>query len=110
MFLRSAHNAGFEVPVEYVNEGIDYMLRCYNPDTGGFRYGNYGETAETRGTTGAGIVTLFLSGRYDDEIERNSGAWLLQRNYSDYNRSRIAYDRYFYGVYYCSQAAYQLGG
>jgi len=31
MFLRSAHNAGFEVPVEYVDEGIDYMLRCYNP-------------------------------------------------------------------------------
>jgi len=110
MFLRSAHNAGFEVPVEYVNEGIDYMLRCCNPDTGGFRYGNYRETAETRGTTGAGIVTLFLSGRYNDEIERKSGAWFLHRNYSDYNRSRIVYDRYFYGVYYSSQAAYQLGG
>ena len=110
MFLRSAHNAGFDVPVEWVDEAIDYILRCYNPQTGGFRYGNYGETAETRGTTGAAIVTLFLSGRYNDEIERRSGAWLLQRNYTEYNRSRIEYDRYCYGVYYCSQAAYQLGG
>lgn len=109
MFLRSAHNAGFEVPQNWVDEALDYMERCFEPRSGGFVYSLI-ERRASRGTTGAGIVSLFFGGRYDAEIESLAGEWLMRQEFTRYNRSRISGDRYFYGAYYCSQAAFQLGG
>jgi len=109
MFMRSAHNAGFEVPKPSVDLAIDYVRQCFNERTGGFQYASHQTTQITRGMTGAGVLSLFLTGNYDDRIERMSGAWILQQEFTRYNRSR-SHDRYFYAAYYCSQAAYQLGG
>ena len=109
MFLRSAHNAGFEVPEKWVAESMAYVRRCFDARTGGFRYANNNARQITRGVTGAGILCLFLSGQYDEDIERKSGAWLMRQSFTRFNTAP-AHDRYIYAAYYCSQAAYQLGG
>ena len=109
MFMRSAHNAGFKVPKEYVDEAVVYVRSCYIPSTGEFRYTSHSNPRTTRGMTGAGVLCLFLTGNYDNAIELKTGAWLLRQSFTRYNTAP-AHDRYFYAAYYCSQAAYQLGG
>ncbi len=109
MFMRSAHNAGFNVPRSFVDDTIAYVRRCYVPQTGEFRYTLHRSLHTTRGMTGAGVLCLFLTGNYDDEIERASGDRLLQMPFTKFNTAK-SHDRYFYAAYYCSQAGYQLGG
>jgi hypothetical protein len=110
MFYRSAKNAGFDVPQKYVDEALQFVRRCYDPATGGFRYSLYtGGTYITRAMTGAGVLSLFLGGRYDADIEARSGQWILAHRFSTY-RPLNTHDRYFYSAYYCSQAAFMLGG
>ena len=41
MFLRSAKNAGFEVPSKPIDEATDYVLRCFRPDYGTFNSVSY---------------------------------------------------------------------
>jgi hypothetical protein len=111
MFLRSAKNAGFEVPQEFVDRALDFIRRCYDPSTGGFHYSLVPpRTYYTRGATGAGVLSLFLSGKYDAEIERGAGAWILSHPFRPYNNTINSSDHYHYAVYYCSQAMFQLGG
>jgi hypothetical protein len=111
MFLRSARNAGFDVPAAHVNEALDFVERCYQPTSGSFSYALYANgRMPTRATTGAGVLCLFLSGRYDPQIEAGAGRWILAHPFERYNGSMHATDRYFYSAYYCSQAAFQLGG
>jgi prenyltransferase beta subunit len=111
LFLRSAKNAQFDVPVDYVDEALAFVRNCYQPETGAFTYAMYTNgRVPTRATTGAGVLCLFLSGRYDREIERKSGRWILEHPFRPYNGSLHVTDRYFYSAYYCSQAAFQLGG
>jgi hypothetical protein len=110
MFYRSAKNAGFDVPVNYVEEALQFVHRCYDPQSGGFRYSLYtGGTYITRAMTGAGVLSLFLAGKYDADIEARSGQWLIDHRFSDF-RPLNTHDRYFYSAYYCSQAALMLGG
>jgi hypothetical protein len=111
MFLRSARNAGFDVPVADVNEALDFVRRCYRPNEGSFGYALYANgRMPTRATTGAGVLSLFLSGKYDPQIAAGAGRWILAHPFDRYNGSMHATDRYFYSAYYCSQAAFQLGG
>ena len=111
MFLRSAKNAQFDVPEDYVDEALAFVRNCYQPETGAFTYAMYTNgRVPTRATTGAGVLSLFLSGRYDREIETKSGQWILDHPFRPYNGSLHVTDRYFYSAYYCSQAAFQLGG
>jgi hypothetical protein len=112
MFLRAARNAGFDVPASQVNEALDYVRRCYQPHDGSFSYALYANgRMPTRAMTGAGVLCLFLSGRYDPQIEVAAGRWILAHPFAVYNQTMIHDgDRYFYSAYYCSQAMYQLGG
>lgn len=115
MFYRSANNAGFNVPQAWMDSALDYTKRCFEPETGGFRYARRYDTifrgdSVTRGMTGAGVTMLFLSGRYDADIEAAAGDWIAAQDFTRFNASENGNDRYFYACYYCSQAAYQLGG
>jgi hypothetical protein len=111
MFLRSAKNAGFDVPQKYVDEALDFVRRCYDPNKGAFHYSLVPpRTYYTRGATGAGVLSLFLSGRDDPEIERGVGKWILENDFRRYGAMINSSDHYHYAVYYCSQAMFQLGG
>ena len=87
MFLRSARNAGFDVPVANVNEALDFVRRCYQPETGTFSYALYANGREpTRATTGAGVLSLFLAGRYDPQIANRAGSWILAHPFAELQR------------------------
>jgi hypothetical protein len=111
MFYRSAMNAGFEVPKQYVDEATDYVRRCYSPADGDFTYTLGGDEHYASGATVAGgILSLSLAGEHHTEMAQHAGRWILSNPFNDYNRRRHPDDRYHYSAYYCSQAMFQLGG
>ena len=106
MFLRSARNAGFAIPVEAVDEALAYVERLAQPD-GSFRYGlDPADRHVTPAMVGAGVVSLSLAGRHHTPVAQASGkqilGYQLHRKFGEY--------RYFYNVFYCTQAMHQLGG
>ncbi len=110
MFMRSAVNAGFEVEQKRADAAIEYVRRNYESQTGRFYYSFYKPDELPRAMAGSGVLCLFLTGQYDPEIERKTGAWLLTQSFAPYNRQIDAEDHYHYAAYYCSQAMFQLGG
>ncbi len=111
MFLRSARNAEFDVPEEWITEAMQYVRRTFDRREQGFRYGLRGEDDYcSRGMVGAGVVALSLGGEHGSEITQLAGKWILRHSFDSYNGSTHPQDRYHYGAFYCSQAAFQLGG
>ncbi len=112
MFLRSARNAEFKVPQEYMDEGVAYVRRCWDPSRRMFNYiaNGKGGPAASRGMTGAGIVSLSMAGEHNTPIARAAGDWLVAHPYGSFSELVGSYDRFYYSAYYCSQAAAQLGG
>jgi hypothetical protein len=109
MFYRAARNAEFRVPEEWVRDAMKYVHRLFDVNERSFVYG-IGYNYFTRGLAGAGIVSLALGGEYRSETARAAGDWILAHSFEPYNNSRHEEDRYHYGVFYCSQAMFQLGG
>jgi hypothetical protein len=112
MFLRSARNAEFKVPQQYMDDGISYVHRCWDPEKSMFDYvanGN-GGPAPSRGMTGAGIVSLSMAGQHNTPMALAAGDWLVAHPYGSMGDLYGPYDRFYYSAYYCSQAAAQLGG
>ncbi|HEY4329539.1 MAG TPA: prenyltransferase/squalene oxidase repeat-containing protein [Phycisphaerae bacterium] len=102
MALRGASNAGANIPQKAIQDGIDYIKRraVYG---GGFSYNtNSGPNAARSGT---GVLALSLMGQPDAPEVRAGGDFLLHAQ--DVTSGD---GHYYYTVYYCSQAAWQLGG
>ena len=110
MFMRSAENAGFDVPIQWAADAINYVLRCYDKPTGAFRYlpGEAGHI--NRGMTGAGVVSLFLTGHKEPEMEQRCGRWIVSHPFDRYNVPMNSGEHFHYGAYYASQASLQIGG
>ena len=115
MFLRSARNAGFDVPRAPIDEAVAYVRRCYAPEYGSFEYVNGGGDDRSRCMAGAGILALAHAGFHNSREAQQSGRWLLEHDFRQYNvimpftQSQV-HDRYHYGLFNCCQAMYQLGG
>jgi hypothetical protein len=112
MFLRSAKNAQFDVPQEWVDEATAYVRRLWDPDSGAFKYELYDAVGPriSRGMTGAGILCLSMAGQHDTPMAKAAGDWLLAHPFKVFGELVPNRDRFFYGAYYCSQAMAQLGG
>ncbi len=110
MFLRSARNAEFEVPEQYINEAMTYVRSTFNRQKRVFEYLRGPDAHLSAGVAGGGIVALELSGEHQSELAKMAGDWVLNYDFTRYNRTRHRYDRYHYGAFYCSQAMFQLGG
>lgn len=111
MFLRSSRNAGFEVPVSVIDEALEFVRRCYDPEKRIFWYALRGrEHVSTRGMVGAGVLSLSLAGAHETEMAQQAGQWLLEHPFDQYMETEGHHDRFFYGAFYCSHAMFQLGG
>jgi hypothetical protein len=112
MFLRSAKNAEFPVSQNYVDEAMDYVRRCFDPNTSMFHYAlsGGGGFAASRGMAGAGILSLSMAGQHQTPMALAVGDWLLAHPYRQFGEVIGSYDKFFYSTYYCSQAMAQLGG
>ena len=116
MSLRSAKNAGFDVPQQPIDDAVEYVRRCYRKDYGVFNYSATREDRRSRAMGGAGVLALAHAGFHNSEEAQAAGDWVLEHNFDRYNQierfnQRSPYkDRYHYSVFNCSQAMYQLGG
>ena len=118
MFLRSARNAGFDVPKESIDQAVSYIENCYlaneNRKVHGYLVGN--SKACTRAMAGAGILAMAHAGKHETEAALGSAEWILRHDFKDYNATEPVYndrglpDRYHYGAVLCAQAMFQLGG
>jgi hypothetical protein len=108
MFLRSAKNAEFNVPKEYADDAVAYVRRNWDPSRGVFLY--HRGSSPSRGMMGAGILALSMAGEHRSAIAQAAGDWLLQHPFNRFGEMIGGLDRYYYSMYYCTQAAAQLGG
>jgi hypothetical protein len=103
MALRAAKNLGCDVPPENIDRAVEYIKRCQDKSSGGFRYM---PTAHlTVPCTGTSILALELCGK---DLHRSpdllkAGAYLLK------HPPRWAQAHFFYSIYYGAQATFQLG-
>jgi hypothetical protein len=115
MFLRSARNAGFDVPKEAMTDAVSYVRRCYSKEYGTFQYWIDRGDGRSRGMAGAGILALAHAGYHDSTEAQQAGAWILQQKFEPYNttvqfKTDRTLDHYHFAVFSCCQGMYQLGG
>ncbi len=112
MALRSARNAGLDVPKEAIDKAIDYIKRCYKSKRDGqgkpedlksacaYEPGQHPEYA----MAAAGLLSLQVCGAYDAPEVQGSADWLKER------KAEYGSEWYFYGTYYYAQGMFQRGG
>ena len=107
MALRSAKNAGMDVPKESIDDAVNYIKRLYEPldrkkpDAGGFGYQNPGHEAST---TAEGLLALQVCGQYDAPETFGAADLLLKSGPKPEERW------FYYTAYYYAQGMYQRGG
>ena len=106
MALRGAANIGANVPHRAIEDGIAY-IKNRAVQTGGFSYNGMSDANAAR--TGTGILSLELLGQHHTKEALAGGAYLMANPIGG-GRGGLMAEHYFYSVYYCSQAANQLGG
>lgn len=112
MALRAAKNVGCDVPATIIDRAVEYVKRSQD-QRGGFRYTPYGQV--TLACTGAGILSLELCGKEFHGSKRSTDAadFLYGQLVNEARAGDMHYRRqqhFFYGVYYMSQAMFQVGG
>lgn len=113
MALRSANNAGLQVPPDAIKHAVGYLRRSYysqrDNHTGrplrtvsGFGY--MPDRSPSYAMTAAGMLALQVVGGYRLPEVEGAAKWLLNRD--------LGYDEdyFFYGSYYYSQAMKKQGG
>jgi hypothetical protein len=117
MFLRSARNAGFDVPKQSIDDAVAYIRRCFHQEYGTFLYmqGKGAQDLRSRAMAGAGILALAHAGFHESQEAKKSADWLLRYNFDKYNQiepfeQQWYIDRYHYSLFNSCQAMYQLGG
>ena len=106
MALRSARNAGLEVPKETIDRAVEYVRSLQNPD-GGFRYqAMAGVSAWPR--SAAGVASLQYSGIYQDRAIDTGLRYVVGNALP--GRFDTTLNHYFYGHYYAVQAMFLAGG
>jgi hypothetical protein len=106
MALRSARNAGIEIPKATIDRAVEYVRQCQNTD-GGFRYQlNRGGSAWPR--SAAGVASLYYAGIYEgDDIHKGLDYLVQSALPGETNPSK---SHYAYGHYYAAQAMFLAGG
>lgn len=113
MALRSAKNAGLDVPKEAIDRAVGYVKRCFKgkktadgkPDPAGKGACAYepGQNPEYA-MAAAGLLSLQICGDYESPEVAASADWLKERKL-EWNS-----EWFFYGTYYYSQGMFQRGG
>lgn len=101
--LRAAKNVGCNVPSAAMDRALEYVRNCFDESRGAFAYmpNNY----LTVPCTGTGILCFELAGKNSHRSRESlkAGGYILR------NRPGLDQAHCFYGLYYCSQAMFQLG-
>lgn len=111
MFLRSARNAGFNVPDRAIADAVAYIRRSFSERYGTFFYTIDRGDVRSRGMTGAGILALGHAGFHNSSEAKRAGEELLGYSFEVYNDNQPfpRRDRYHYSLFMCCQGMYQMG-
>jgi Prenyltransferase and squalene oxidase repeat len=102
--LRAAKNLGCDVPPQAIDRAVDYIKRSQDGQ-GAFCY-TPGGRGPTIPCTGTGILGLAVCGKeHHRSPEAIRGGKFLMKY-----PPRWGQGHFFYMIYYCSQATFQLGG
>ena len=101
LFYRSAKNAEFDVPEEWVDRMLVYVKECQAED-GSFKYQKSGPV--TVAMTSVGLLFLVMTGRHTNQSAIAAARWLNGVDLSQ------AIQRRDYTLYYASLAMSQMGG
>jgi len=116
LFLRSAKNAGFDVSQQPIDDAVRFIKSCFHDRYRTFVLMPSHQDHRTRGMAGAGVIALALAGMHRSQEAQTAGDWILEHGFERYNviepfgQRGWLDDRYHYGVFYCTQATFQLGG
>jgi len=110
MFLRSARNAGFDVPKQAIDDAVTYVRNTFDKNFSTFSYTTRSSVPVSRAMASAGILALGHAGLHKSFEAQRSGQWLLQYNFASYNgNGGLPRDHYHYSLFNCCQGVYQLG-
>ncbi|MBI5386585.1 MAG: terpene cyclase/mutase family protein [Verrucomicrobia bacterium] len=101
--LRSAKNAGLDVPQKTIDAAVKYVKSCYRSDSGGFVYQPQPNREPGFARTAAAIYSLQVCGLYDDPMVKKGSEYLF-RNFRERN---VEY--WTYGNFYAAPAQYMQG-
>lgn len=108
--LRAAHNAGFVVPEDIIDQAIQYLELCRTPE-GGIRYAFNSGNSTRLPISAAALPCMYSAGDYESEMAEACLAYVFQAycldGSGDQFSKRSGHD--FYGHYYAAQAFYQAG-
>ncbi len=115
MFLRSARNAGFDVPEKNIEHAVTYIEKCFQKRSGSFSYCAQYRASVSRAMAGAGVLAMAHAGKHKTGMATRASDWILTRDFTRFNHEpacQVSWqeDRYNYGVFLCTQAMYQQGG
>ena len=105
MALRGCKNLGCDIPAVRIDNAVDFIKRSQDKQSGGFRYTPH--ESVTVPCTGTGILALELCGkdRHHSSEALKAGYFLIkEENLPEWGKAH-----FFYSLYYCSQATFQLG-
>ena len=100
MALRAARSAGCSVPSENIDKAVAYLKKCAVPG-GGFAYQPGQGPNNPR--TGTGVLALEICG------EHNTPQAVAGADYLVKHPPQWSGEYFFYEVYYCPQAMFQMG-
>jgi hypothetical protein len=101
MALRAAKSTGCAVPSANIDRAIGYLKECAVKNGGGFAYQPGGGPNNPR--TGTGILALEICGEHLTPEAVAGAEYLLKHD------PQWSSQYFFYEVYYCSQAMFQVG-
>jgi hypothetical protein len=103
--LNSAHEAGIAVPGKTIDRAKDYVLRCQDKVSGGFKYMPHsGEPGFAR--TAAGVMSLIMCGQRNHKATKRGIAFLKAYPERKFEKN---FPRFHYSHYYAIQGMYQAG-
>lgn len=112
MALRSARNAGLQVPKSVVEKCVKYVKDCQNAD-GGFNYMKGSRPNSAFPRSAAGVVALYCAGVYEGREIDDGLKYLMQfKPAGQVQRFGRGMNEmhYYYGQYYAAQAMWTAGG
>lgn len=101
MALRAAKAAGCKVPSANIDRAVDYLKRCAVKQGGGFGYQPQGGPNNAR--TGTGVLALEICGEHLTTQAVAGAEYLLK------HPPQWSTPYFFYEVYYCPIAMFQMG-
>jgi hypothetical protein len=116
MALRAAKNVGCDVPPTVIDRAVEYVKNSNDRNSGGYRYTRFGQV--TIPCTGAAILSLELCGKeFHKSKESLDAAQFITDQIVNQGKAGVRVggpfrfnQHFFYGVYYTSQAMFQIGG